>query len=318
MNKRPWLWVLLSIVVVFALFIVFVFVVAYYGVKSAALQYSNGNIALIHINGVITSGSGSGSLWSAAGSGSESLLKTLDRADENPNFKAIVLRVNSPGGTAGGAQEVYEKLMQLRSSSGKKVVVSMGDVAASGAYYISSAADKIYAEPATLTGSIGVIAELMDFKGLYGKLGISPETLKSGKLKDMGSSSRPMTPEERKIFQTLLDETHDEFISDVAAGRKLPKDYVKKLADGRVYTGDQALKNRLIDKIGNLEDAEREAGKLAGIEGKLRIVDLDRHSLLEQLVGDPGPNSEMTPLRQWLLSEPLKQILFLSKAVSIH
>lgn len=313
MRQRPWLWILLSIVVVFALFIGFIFVIAYYGVKSAGTQYANGNIALIHIDGVITSAKGSGSLWSAGGSGSEGLIKTLERVNQNPNFKAVVLRVNSPGGTAGGAQEVYEKLMKIRKGAGKKIVVSMGDVAASGAYYISSAADKIYAEPATLTGSIGVIAELMNLKGLYGKIGVAPETLKSGRLKDIGNSARPLTLEERKIFQTILDETHDEFISDVAAGRKLPKDYVTKLADGRVYTGTQALNLHLIDKLGNLEDAEQEAGKLAGIEGKLKIVDLDRRSLVEQLVGDSGPTSEQSFLRQWLVEEPLKQILFLAR-----
>lgn len=320
MNRKIWPWVVGILLFVFILFVAaIVAAVKLATVAARGGEPIAGNIALLHVDGVITSGdSGTSFLGGSSGVGSETLLKRLDDIEKNPGFKAILLRVNSPGGTAAGSQEVYEKLMEIRNTTGKKIVVSMGDVAASGAYYISSSADKIYADPATLTGSIGVIADLMNVQGLYKKLGLQAETLKAGKLKDMGSPNRPMTAEERKVFQTLLDEAHDEFIADVAKGRNLPEATVRRLADGRVYSGEQALRYHLIDALGNLEDAEDAAAKLAGISGEPKVVNMDRRTLFEQL-SDPSSESSIRRLLEQAVDgddTPLKGILFLAPGVS--
>jgi protease-4 len=180
---------------------------------------------------------------------------------------------------------VYEEIMRVRSE-GKKVTVSMGDVAASGGYYIASAADRIYANPATLTGSIGVIMETADFHKLLGNVGVDFNTIKSGKHKDMGSFSRSMTPDERQILQGLINDVYDQFLTDVSKGRKLPKEDVRKLADGRVYTGRQAVKLKLVDKVGSLEDALSAAAKDAGIKGKFGIKKYEQKpGLLDVLTG---------------------------------
>lgn len=287
MRKKTWIWIGFGIFLVcflFGIFVLFLLMAFRSGGRTAS-----GNIALVHVEGLITSGKSAPAFLFGSQTGSESLLKILDRVAESSRFRAVVLRVNSPGGTAAASQEIYEKLLKIRQSTGKKIVVSMGDVAASGGYYVSCAADKIFAEPATITGSIGVIAELVNIQDLYKKIGIRQVILKAGRLKDIGSSSRPMTAEERKLFQDLLNETHHDFIQAVASGRKLPEKTVSRLADGRIYTGRQAHGLGLVDELGNLEDAEAEAGKLAGITGELKVVDLDRRSFLEQLSGvSPG------------------------------
>lgn len=295
MKKRTWLWILLGSLFGFLMIFAFIYCFALIALKSASRHYTQGDIALVHIEGVITSGKSGLPFMGGTGAGAESLLKTLDRISRSPHFKAIVIRINSPGGTAAGAQEVYEKLMNVRRNTGKKVVVSMGDVAASGGYYIASAADKIVAERATLTGSIGVIAELVDLQGLFKKIGVRPETLKAGRLKDLGSQTRPLTPEEKKLFQDILNETHDDFISDVAKGRKLPEDYVRKLADGRVYTGKQALQLHLVDSLGGLEDAQALAAKMVGLAGSFKVVDVDRRTFLEQFIGETNASESIYP-----------------------
>lgn len=315
MKMKHWLWIFFGILAFFVLLVGLFAGVGYFAMKSASHVYTQGDIALVHVEGVITSGKTAPMFMGGSGAGSETLLRVLDRVGSNPHFKAIVLRVNSPGGTAAGSQEIYEKLGQIRARTGKRIVVSMGDVAASGAYYISSNADKIVAEPSTLTGSIGVIAQLMNLEGLFKKIGAHPETLKAGRLKDLGNQSRPLTPEEKKIFQDILDETHQDFISDVAKGRKLPVDYVRKLADGRIYTGRQALGLHLVDSLGNLEDAEGEAARLVGIIGSYKVVDVDRRSVLEQLVGESGASeslSEWRMVRHALNDFSLQGLLFLA------
>ena len=173
--------------------------------------------------------------------------------------------------------------MRLRRE-GKKITVSMGDVAASGGYYIASAANRIIANPATLTGSIGVITEAVDIHELLDKYGIDFTTIKSGKHKDMGSFSRPITPEERAILQSVVNDVFDQFVSDVCAGRNLPKSHVLKLADGRIYTGRQALKLKLIDRLGSLEDALRAAADDAGIKGEFRVIEYGKPRGLMDLI----------------------------------
>jgi len=203
---------------------------------------------------------------------------------ENDRIKAVVLRVDSPGGVVGPSQEIYEEVKKF--SAKKKLVVSMGSVAASGGYYISAPATTIYANPGTLTGSIGVLMKLSNVQGLLGKIGLSSFVLKSGKFKDSGSPVRPMTSEERRLFQGVIDSMHGQFVRAVAEGRKLPVATVSTLADGRVFSGEQALQVKLVDKIGNFQDAVDAAAKMAGIEGKPKLIypEEKRQSLLSLLV----------------------------------
>ena len=242
-------------------------------------------VALIRVEGIITSGRRSPGFLDRGGAGAEHIVDLLESFRKDKSVKSAVLRINSPGGSAAGSQEIYQEILKVRRS-GKKITVSMGDVAASGGYYVASAADRIYADAATLTGSIGVIMETTDLHELLGRVGIDLVTIKSGQHKDIGSFSRPMTQEERRILQGLVDDVHDQFVADVSAGRKLPKKDVQKLADGRVYTGRQALKLKLVDRIGTLADAMRAAADDAGIKGEFKVTEYEREpGVLDMLFG---------------------------------
>lgn len=211
------------------------------------------------------------------------------------SIKAIVLRVDSPGGAVAPSQEIYEEVRKAVSK--KKVVVSMGSVAASGGYYISSPASRIIANPGTLTGSIGVIMEIPNIEGLMNKVGVKTEVIKSGKHKDIASIFRGMGKEERMILQGVLDDVHEQFIKAVAEGRKMLPDDVRRLADGRVFTGRQALEVGLVDELGNLEDAIKVAARLAGIKGEPEVVSKkERFSILDLLRGRfPKELSDLFP-----------------------
>jgi protease IV len=209
-------------------------------------------IQLIRLNGLIADGKEDSILSNMYTA--NSALKQLRKAVKDKHVKAVLLRINSPGGTVSASQEISDEIGELRLK-GKPVVVSMADLAASGGYYIASAADKIVAEPGTLTGSIGVILSTINLKGLGDKLGLQPQVIKSGPFKDIGSPYRPMTPEEKALLQTLINDSYEQFVGAVAAGRKMPVDEVKKLADGRVYSGKQALKLGLVDKLGGYDTA---------------------------------------------------------------
>lgn len=207
-----------------------------------------------------------------------------DYADD-PSIKAMVLRVDSPGGAVAPSQEIFEEVK--KAASKKKVVVSMGAIAASGGYYISSPATRIVANPGTLTGSIGVIMEIPNLEGLLDKVGVKTQVIKSGAHKDLASAFREMGDEERQILQDVLDDVHEQFISDVAEGRHIPVDDVRKLADGRVFTGRQALKEGLVDELGNLQDAIMVSAELAGIEGEPEVVTVKKKfSLIDVLRGE--------------------------------
>ncbi len=201
---------------------------------------------------------------------SESTIEQLRKFTKDDSVKAIVLRINSPGGGVGPSQEIYEEVRKLK---GKKVVVaSMGALAASGGYYIACAAQKIYANPGTITGSIGVIMQFVNVKDLIEKIGLKGMVVKSGVFKDIGSPVRNMKPEERELLQGVIDNVHSQFIGAVAEGRKMDREKVAKIADGRIFSGEQAKALGLVDALGNLEDAVAEAGKLAKIEGEPRVV----------------------------------------------
>lgn len=184
--------------------------------------------------------------------------------------KAVVLRVDSPGGVVGPSQEIYEEVRKLAAK--KKVVVSMGSLAASGGYYIAAPATLIYANPGTITASIGVLIKFSNLEGLFSKLGVSSATIKTGTYKDAGSPDRQLSAEDRAMFQSLINSTHEQFVRAVAEGRKLPIDEVRKIADGRVLSGEQAKEVKLVDRLGNLQDAIEEAGRLAGISGEPEVL----------------------------------------------
>ncbi|RJQ40357.1 MAG: signal peptide peptidase SppA [Nitrospiraceae bacterium] len=203
---------------------------------------------------------------------------------KDPSVKALVLRVDSPGGAVAPSQEIYEEVKKAKEK--KKVIVSMGSVAASGGYYVSAPADRIIANPGTLTGSIGVIMELPNIEGLMDKIGVKTEVIKSGRHKDIASVFRKMGKEERLILQGVLDDVHEQFIKAVSDGRKIPFEEAKKLADGRIFTGKQALEAKLVDELGTLEDAIAAAGKLAGIKGEPEVVTKkEKFSLVDILRG---------------------------------
>ncbi len=223
----------------------------------------------------------------------------LKKAEEDDTIKAAVLRVNSPGGSVAASQEIAA----LIKAFPKPLVISMGDMAASGGYYISAPAEGIVALPGTLTGSLGVITQVMDMEGLYEKLGIKMEFIKSGRHKDM--LSRELTSEERQLMQELSDEIYDQFITDVAAGRKLNKEKVLDLATGQLYTGSQALELGLVDRLGGIDEALEWAGEMAGVMDPEKY-EFPSPSFWEQISGLAW---EITGLADKMYTPPEIQIL---------
>lgn len=222
-------------------------------------------VALISVEGLIQASSGG---WGGGG-GMVDVLDQIRQAQKDKGVKAVVLWLDSPGGAPAASQAVYQAVLKLREK--KPVVAAMGDVAASGAYYIASAATKIVASPATETGSIGVIFTTINLSALLQRYGIQPATIKSGPYKDTGSPFRPMRPDEEALLRDLIKDIYEQFVRDVAAGRNMSPDEMRKLADGRVYTGRQAKRLGLIDELGSRDDAIRLAAELGGIKGWPRI-----------------------------------------------
>lgn len=193
---------------------------------------------------------------------------------DDSRVKAILVRMDTPGGGVAASQEIADQVKWLRNEKGKTVVVSMGSVGASGGYYVACAANKIYANPGTITGSIGVIAEWVNYGNLLKWAQMQPEVLKSGEMKDVGSPTREITPKERAYLQALINQMFEQFVSAVADGRKdqLTRDQIKTLADGRVYTGEEALREKLIDGLGNYDAVLKATAELVGIKGEPQIV----------------------------------------------
>jgi len=229
-------------------------------------------VAVVRIEGVIVD--------------SRDAIEELRKFRENPGVKAIVLRIDSPGGGVVASQEIYSEVLKTRTDGKVKVVASMGNLAASGGYYIAAATDKIVANPGTLTGSIGVIMELANVRGLMEKVGVQSVVIKSGKHKDLASPFRTMSAEDRALLQGVLDDVHDQFIQAVAAGRAMKVDQVRDLADGRVFTGRQARTAKLVDELGDLQDAIKLAGKMGGIAGEPRVVETRKRFSLRDLLGN--------------------------------
>ncbi|MCE5230640.1 signal peptide peptidase SppA [bacterium] len=283
--------ILLLIGIVVFLFIALIVL----GVVAALMDSGNFSIGekigVVRIDGVIMQGQNS-QFW----------IKEINDLAANERVKGIIVRIESPGGTVGASQELYSAVRNCRDSH-KKVWVSMGDVAASGGYYIASAGERIFANKGTLTGSIGVIFSKADISGLSQKIGYATEVVKSGKFKDSGDPMRKLTPEEQAMFQGLINNTYGQFIDDVYAMRRpaleaalkkfpdsgwerygfkrpqeatsqtLPREFLKQVADGRVYTGEQALELGLVDQIGGLEETAEKFGKALGIKGKPSLLE---------------------------------------------
>ncbi|MDW7652221.1 MAG: signal peptide peptidase SppA [Bacillota bacterium] len=245
-------------------------------------------VAVIYLEGAIVAGHGQQAFFASLG-GSDAVIRQLEQAKNDPDVGAVVLRINSPGGSAAASQEIYNQALRLKEA-GKPLVASFADVAASGGYWIACAADEIVANPASMTGSIGVIMEVTNFVELYEKLGIGSDVIKSGEHKDMGSASRPLDEGERLIMQSMVDDIYEQFLDVVTAGRNLSRDDVRELADGRIFTGRQAAKLGLVDRLGDLSDAVDRAGELAGIAGRPRIKELGIRSPLQLFLGSTGLN----------------------------
>jgi len=269
MNKK-WFWFLLATFVFFTLSAILgiVAITSFLG-EGKDLSISSG-VGLVEVKGLIID--------------PQETVKQLHEFGKDDKVKAVVLRIDSPGGVVGPSQEISSAVNKLKGK--KPVVVSMGSAAASGGYYIAAPATLIYANPGTITGSIGVLMKFSNLEGLMGKIGMKAFTLKTGKFKDAGSPARTMSGEEKAMLQSVIDSTHSQFVRAVAEGRKLPLEKVREIADGRIFSGEQAMELKLIDRLGTMQDAVEEAARLGGISGEPHVIKppKKKNFLLDMLV----------------------------------
>ncbi|MFA6811320.1 MAG: signal peptide peptidase SppA [Desulfoplanes sp.] len=256
------------------------------------IPFFNGGekIGVVNVQGLIAS--------------SRTVTAWIDQLQQDDSIKGVIVRINSPGGVVGPSQEIFQAVRRLAAS--KPTIASMGAVAASGGYYIAAGASEIWANPGTLTASIGVKAQLKDMGELMHKLGIKEQTVTSGSLKNAGTMFRPMTPEEKIYFQELVDDLHDQFVTDVASSRHMDQARVKAVADGRAMTGRQALQAGLVDKMGGFEDAVRSLKKALALTKDPVLIEgpETKRPLLSRILGslDIIPSNAMTPGPQWVFS----------------
>ncbi len=272
-------------------------------------------IALINIDGIIVEAEPQRSLGSVTENvtTARGIKKILKKVDADENVKAVLLRVNSPGGSAVASEEIYRDLLDFKKKSGKKVVAYFSDTAASGAYYISMAADEIVANPSTITGSIGVIISYLNFKDIAEKYGVKNIVYKSGAHKDIISEFRDPTDEEKAIIQGIIADTYDNFVQAVSAGRTLPEDQVRELADGRIYSAKQAVELKLVDKTGTLEDAIDSTMVLSGLE-KASVIEFGQPDFFDLFLGSIGGkfNFSLLPnFQSYFASQPGIKVLYL-------
>ncbi len=275
-RSRAFLWVILG-GGAFFLFLVAIFALVYFSVRSQQKDGFSGfgdKIGVVDLEGVILN--------------PKDVVEQLRKFAEDSSIKAIVLHVDSPGGGAAASEEIYREVLRIRDKKKKTIVASIGTVGASGAYYVSSATNKIFADDASIVGSIGVIAEWYNYEELLKWAKLQAITLKAGEFKDTGSPTRPMTPEERAYMQSLIDNMHTQFIHSVAVGRKMKDDQVRALANGKVWTGQEAVPLKLVDQIGDFRAAIEDTAKSVGIKGEPTLVrpEKERKSLLDLMFGD--------------------------------
>ena len=254
MRRHPVILGLLLLLLVFFIFVLLAYFLGIFtGKRSLSLADS---VGVLNLEGVLRS--------------SQEFARQAEEFGRDDGIKAVVVRIDSPGGGVAASQEIYASLAELKKK--KKVVVSMGSVAASGGYLVACAADKIVANPGTITGSISAIMHFANAESLMEKIGLKSSVVKSGKFKDIGSPVRPMTAEEQALIQELVDDTYDQLLEVISRDRKIPREALKQLADGRVFTGRQAQKLGLVDDLGDMGHAVRLAGTLAGIKGAPELV----------------------------------------------
>ena len=254
MRKHPILLGLIVVGVILGVFLLSILFLTRLGEQKA---FALGDkIAVVDIKGVITS--------------SRNIIDQIDAYSEDDNVKAIILRINSPGGSVGPSQEIYREVLKAREK--KKVIASIGSVGASGGYYVACASDLIVVNPGTITGSIGVVMEFSNVEELLKKIGLRSFVIKSGRHKDIGSPLREMTPEDKSILQGVIDSVHSQFIRAVAEGRNMEERKVRQIADGRIFSGEQARELGLVDRLGSLQDAIEIAAEMVGIKGKPTVI----------------------------------------------
>src|SRR5919108_5002141 len=296
-GRRPMLWGLVGTALMLVIFFGVALLLAVVLTGEEGVAVSGVKIGVVEIEGVI-----SGDL-------AERTVRQLRKYADDPSIKAIVLRIDSPGGGVASSQEISEEVKHIRTG-GKLVVASLGSVAASGGYYVACVTDRIFANAGTLTGSIGVIVQLANAEELLRKVGVEPTVITSGPFKDSGNPTRPLRPEERQVFQALVDDVYQQFIEAVAQGRNLPLDEVRQAADGRIYPGRQARDLRLIDDLGSLHDAVMYAASAVGTVGKPKLVQEGKErlwwlrflfeSLSDAFVWTPFSKAEAVLQYRWL------------------
>ncbi len=254
-RRHPYLYFLLVLSAIVATSSVVLSLLSLFALDHSEIGFGE-KVGVIELNGVIAD--------------SRQIIEHIKDFRNNDSVKSIVIRIDSPGGAVGPSQEIYREIR--KTIKVKKVIASLGSIAASGGYYIAAAADGIIANPGTITGSIGVILGYTNFEALFEKIGLSPVVIKSGEYKDIASPVRKMTDVERKLLQEFSDNVHTQFIEDVAEGRQIESKQVREIADGRIFSGEKAMNLRLVDRLGNLEDAIEWAGRLGGIKGDITAI----------------------------------------------
>jgi protease-4 len=289
-RSRIWIWLLVG-GGLFALFVVAVFTLVYFSFSSRDEESFSGfgsKIAVVDLDGVIIS--------------PKQVVKQLKQFADDDSVKAIILHVNSPGGGAAASEEIYREVKRIRDEKKKRIVASIETVGASGAYYVASATNKIYADKGSIVGSIGVIAEWVNYGELMKWAKLNPITMKAGEFKDTGSPTREMTPAERAYMQSLIDNMHGQFIQAVADGRHAKVEEIRAIANGKVWTGEEALPLKLVDQLTDFEGAVKDTARAVNISGEPSLVypSKDKRSGLDLLFGDV---SDYLPSREKLLEQ---------------
>src|SRR5579863_9214571 len=290
-RSRTLLWVLIG-GGAFFLFVLAVFTLVYLtlhaGGTDAGITSFGDRIGVVDLDGVILS--------------PQPVVGQLKKFADDSSIKAIIIHVNSPGGGVAASEEIYREVKRIRAEKKKRIVVSIETVGASGAYYVASASDKIYADQGSIVGSIGVIAEWMNYGDLLKWAKLKNVVIKTGEFKDTGNPSRDLTPNEQAYMQALIDNMFGQFVKAVADGRRMKFDDVKAIANGKVWTGEQAMSMKLIDSVGDFEAAVADTAKSVGISGEPTLVhpEKDRRTMLDLLTGDI---SKYLPDREKMLEQ---------------
>jgi protease IV len=289
-RSRVWLWLLVG-GGVFVLFVIAVFTLVYLsfgGQNEESFSGFGDKIAVVDLEGVILS--------------PKQIVPQLKKYADDSSVKAIIIHVNSPGGGVAASEEIYREVKRIREEKKKRIVASIETVGASGAYYIASATDKIYADKGSIVGSIGVIAQWVNYGELLHWAKLKDITMKAGEFKDTGSPTREMTPAERQYLQSLIDNMHNQFIQAVAQGRHAKEADIRAIADGKVWTGEQAFSMKLVDQVADFEAAVKDTAKAVGISGEPTLVrpQKEKRTGLDLLFGDV---SDYLPTREKLLEQ---------------